>query len=322
MSLQQNRYYLELYLDKLTVEELTEDWTWASGIINNWWKAFKEWEARDTFEAAFRENRMTFRESKFGTKKIWPAMQAYKPGDKKKSEFSGHTLDVGLTGFNKRMDPENFLPDVGGDSKKYELGLHDLSASLLNPGKAISSQTYTSLPDKQYVIFMPLSDQRDQVVFQWLNIFAKRVGKKHAEFYNLIRTIRSQMSRIKLAYEWDMSSSFVALTPEAEKPKFRYMPGRTHKVKGNIFGRKTTEAHIERFKDNAIDYRGLINKMIEGGHGYNEIIVAYRQHANKSFPMYAKWNLAAKQFDLIAVSETKGVVTEKSLGTSIPDVAV
>ena len=56
MSLQQNRYYLELYLDKLTVDELTEDWTWASGIINNWWKSFKEWEARDTFEAAFREN--------------------------------------------------------------------------------------------------------------------------------------------------------------------------------------------------------------------------------------------------------------------------
>src|SRR5262249_26007261 len=114
-----------------------------------------------------------------------------------------------------RMNPQVFIPydkERPLDSRKTELGYHDLSALLLNPAREISSQQYKGRaeigPDQVYV-FMPLSYPLDQAVFQNINTLAKLSRTTEGGFYTRVRTIRSEMTRIKLAAEHDMAVAFV-----------------------------------------------------------------------------------------------------------------
>jgi hypothetical protein len=143
------------------------DWSWPElkPRILDWWRSYKQWEACDTFNVAFRENRMSvrtfdtgfskqvnkkissidltagrfFEDSKY--KKLGPNQrdEATKTLQKVKTEEGGKVVE-------KIKLPENYWANRGIDSdafanpanfatrnSKYDNGLHDLSASLLNP---------------------------------------------------------------------------------------------------------------------------------------------------------------------------------------------
>lgn len=198
------------------------DWQVLKNSVEEWWAAYKKWEEQDTLADAYKEQRLTVK----GTSEMNDKIQAHSP--KKPNERYAEGADWGSsTSFASpivktnasimaRLDPEVFIPrDIARqplDSRKTELGYHDLSALLLNPQVNISSQQYKGrgqIAPEQLYVFMPLSYALDQAVFQNINLLAKACRGEQQAFYNRVREIRSEMTRIKLAAEHDMAVAFV-----------------------------------------------------------------------------------------------------------------
>ncbi len=213
--------------------EFNNDWENLKTLVEEWWKAYKVWEAQDTLADAYKEQRLTVK----GTSEMNLPIQAH-TRSANPSERYGDTPWGDSTGFRTpivktnasimgRMNPKVFVPQKNAPSQKTEKGYHDLSALLLNPNADISSQQYKGrgeIAPEQVYVFMPLSYALDQAVFQNINTLAKAYRDMHKDFYDKVREFRSEMTRIKLAAEHDMAVNFVMVgnSPKTGAPKFKY----------------------------------------------------------------------------------------------------
>jgi hypothetical protein len=182
--------------------------------------------------------------------------------------------------------PSNFATR----EKKYEEGLHDLSASILNHNTPILDQVHNSGQGAHYS-FLPLSEEEDQEVIFTLTRYAKdRVT--FPQLYPKVRGFRAEMTRVKLAQDFDMAVGYSVIPvvkPPNESPgarpafKLRYGLGNTTTVSGQnpdplvtaqIYQARQQTAR--RFKQILLTRPGL----------KNEIVIAIRKHAGP-FPVYA-----------------------------------
>jgi hypothetical protein len=285
------------------------DWDNHDALIRAWWKDYKEAEAQETFESVFKANRMAIKELKheveFIAKEDFSAAPRYKRAANEPTppleKFPQHWYDTGVSGMKHRVDPSMFTtPTGGGKSKKYEYGLHDISMSLLDKRKTIMSQTFTKLEERRqdgrHVIFMPLAPQEDLNLFFRLNDIAKATRGKYPLFYAWIRKIREQMTRVKQAWEYDMGSNFIALSPKDQvNPKLKYGMVNKYKLPGQEKDQHATPEHRQLAKDNSRDYTSILDRMNNAR--YNEIVVAMRVHANPAFPLFTNWRHQQKVFE-------------------------
>jgi hypothetical protein len=275
-----------LYLPNNSEDVLLNDWPYAEKLITKWFLDYKKWEQRDTFSRAFAESRMTIRYGKRGVKETLPmkAVPVGRDGVRGPSQdWEGFQLGIGMYHVWQRTIPENFYPH----SQKVQQGLYDMSASLLDPQRNISEQTFakSNVTGAKFV-FMPLSDPKDQQVFQRLNTLAKWVGDANPDLHRLARIIRALMTRIKFAYERDIGTNFGAYEPtNQDNPKFKYGPGAILKTAQHPIGRGITQDDVIELRENARHFK----RILTGTGATNEIVIAYRQHAG-DFPVFAEWN--------------------------------
>jgi hypothetical protein len=237
-------------------------------------------------------------------------------------------------GVPPHSEDKDFVPVFGG-SRKVELGLHDLSGSLLDPGREISTQLYSQeCKDGQSVIFMPLGAPEDQRAFHLLNAWGKdeQVKKVSTALYDRVRKIRSTMTRIKYASESDAGVNYrwINYNDHGAAPKFRYMPS----LKARMFDAKATEEaskpgkyatgairppakypgrtklvdmtaeRLEELRSAGLNYKSILTKRFK----YNEIIIAYREHGegganrNKNFPLYGVFSKSEKKWNLYKIN--------------------
>jgi hypothetical protein len=154
--------------------------------------------------------------------------KVFNPGQMKKEELKelrNLIVKTDAKTFDLSSDKYRLLnPAGGGASHKTHLGLHDLSALLLNTLVPISQQQYKGrgkIDIKQTYCFMPLSSSLDQAVFQNINMLAK-TNRQNEDFYNTVIDIRSKLTRIKLAAEHDMAGAFVRVGNKGDMPQLKY----------------------------------------------------------------------------------------------------
>ena len=323
-------------------------WNDLEEDVREWWRLYKEWETRDTVAKAYHEQRLTVKGAHL---KSWSmpiqaylvlsenprrlgAQQDYERPDIPENEF-GKTywaLRKDLKSIEERLDPKKFVPEEGGNSLKTEWGLHDLSAGLMHKNKPISEQQYKTPSRGQYFVFMPLSHAGDQAVFQNINRLATAFRKENEGFYNLVRDIRSKMTRIKLAAEHDMVTNFVKVArPGSDRPKFKFtllektdvsirdkekglLPDVEFPTGTKILGtQQTTPGILQARQLAAINFQSLVLGEL---HSYGEVVVAYRQHVG-GFPKFVEFD---KKTTLWKVGKLVGDGHKWELtGETIPD---
>jgi hypothetical protein len=305
-------------LDRWTGQPTAQGWPISGDLLTPWWDEYQAWERDETIARAFNDNRLAEKELKHAELRYggpnatepgnFAAYQRY--GDKQTEYYPKHMYDTGVSGFVKRAKPEYWL---GNDANKYTDGLHDVSMSILKAGKAIDKQAYHDL---QYVdgfgksktgtvvLFVALPEPEDMAVFYRLNDIAKVVKKSCLDFYNRVRTFRSEMTRVKLAWDCDMASNFIALNPDnKEKPKLQYGMVNSIRVDGKITpateadrkkARDTARPNWEEFRQGrSRNYKSILNEMKKQ---YNECTIAVRKHANPIFPVFTTWNYERQVF--------------------------
>ena len=206
------------------------NWDQLTSDVNQWWEAHKTWAAQDTLADAYKEQRLTVKGSGKMNQPISAHIQSAKPKvryDEKAEWGNTTTFSTPIVKTNAsilaRMNPAVFMPGGDAFSRKTELGYHDLSALLLNPKQPISKQQFKSPDPGQIYVFMPLSYAIDQAVFHYINSLAKIHIEDRKEFYDKVREIRSQMTRIKLLAEHDMATAFVMVgKTKSGHNKFQY----------------------------------------------------------------------------------------------------
>jgi hypothetical protein len=298
-ELKRARKLLEAHLEAGGEGVLQEErWKDTKRLILIWWAAFKAWERTDSFYEAFTDNRMVMRtwDSALDKHHVLSIPDNRITGGTAEDFLrNGYVFEVGLKSLALRMDPSNFYPE----SKKYALGIHDMSSTLLDCSREISSQAHKK-SNGTIFSFTPLSDPKDQVVFERLSQLSKR-AEACTEFRELIREIRSKMTRAKLAAEHDMATGFTARkTPTGYKLK--YGLGATTSVvneeetakkrgglsmfPGTLTSRVpvTPEVVAER-RATALNFRTIVARKL---FAKNEITVAIREHAGP-FPIFAKY---------------------------------
>lgn len=291
MSLERARHQLSAALDMRTFPATLErDWPGLRAMIVDWWNAYKDWEKQDSFAVALKQCRMSVRYVKAKTYSSVVDMGARKLGEDNLTPFRAFPMQLGLKAVVDNSDPTNFLPPKkGAIGMRAQLGLYDAAASLIDPRKPMGGQFYNKVVSTGDIyVFSALSDPDDQVVFQHLNERAKAY-RKHTELYDLVRDIRTKLTRVKLACEHDMGSNFTAFAPDDPiNPKFKYglsvftkLPD-PEKV-GELKKVRNTEEVIAARRLTAMNFKAAIQKQYR----YNEFIVAYRQHAGP-FPVITK----------------------------------
>lgn len=256
--------------------------TWAKlePKVKEWWKKFKENEAKETFAAAYKANRMSARQIDLGGR--GGRFQVDKLSGEKGATI---TLSRGIQGIEQRMNPENFN-DQEGASHKNERGLHSMSASLLDHRRgSISKQL--KFYDNAIVLFMPAPAEDD------LKIVAA-IASLEDHDVAFLREVKSKMTRLQLAQSSDMGTTLKDTSTEIDKPQFKYgVAGTIIRKEGGI-GMPATATELEARGVNALEYTKILDV---GVTTVNEIVMAYRSHASKAFPVYARWD--GTQFHLL-----------------------
>jgi hypothetical protein len=261
MSLEVSRAVTSAMLYSTTRDEMA---ILANAI--QWFKAYKEWEAQETFDRAFTEGRMTARVAQVGEPTQWPTriMAPVSDPRKKYPVKLASTVDgrPGLRGF---LDPNNFL-----NHRKNDLGLHDLSAVLVKPNASVSAQLFKK---DRVVIFMPLPLDADLRLVHQLGVVAKmsKAGPLH-QFYV---EVRNCMTRLKYGSPEDMHSGLFVRDKGDNKAHVTYGFA---SIQGNPF----SEEYLRQRSMNALNYTKTIAEAATVG-GNNEVTVKYRQHAG-DFP--------------------------------------
>lgn len=295
------------YPDRGAAESyIAKNWAEFDKLLDAWWRAYKAWERQDTFAEAFQQNRMTVRtfpagfagqvNKKFSsidmaTSRMMPDRNYETRFDRKKQfEYNDMIRDQkeavhyhAKRGIDSSAfaDPANFA----SHAKKYAEGLHDLSASLLNKDVSIFDQIHNT-EDGAHFAFLPLSQMEDQALLFSLIRVAKAMQPVAPQFHERVRGFRAEMTRVKLAAEFDMGVGYTAVhapTPDGTGPQFkiRYGLGDTTTVVGNK-ALKVTPAVYEARQQAAINFKSILGIR----EAKNEILVAIRRHAG-AFPIYA-----------------------------------
>jgi hypothetical protein len=286
--------------------------SYVLGAICDWWIALKDWEKEETFDRALSEGRMSVRTIKYETvHKPLSMVRSVEP-EKGKQELGGIS-DTGITGLLKRMDPSNFV-SPSGQSSKYDLGLHDMSASLLHPDRKIEHQLYgygfqtdshaVTQASSTYVVFMPLPAPEDHSLFIVMNQIAKEERRRTPEIYEKVRAIRAELTRVKFADADDSHIGFVEVSTKLNPEKYKYRYGIRQSDVETVAGQYSGD--LARRRNAARKYTSILETAFERSlrtcnpadakkvKFYNEIIVAYRKHASALFPLFARWNADLK----------------------------
>lgn len=269
-----------------------ETWQERSAQITAWVKRMKQAEAGETWQTAFTANRMTARQ--IGNKSTnmggkFTVRNKFEPENRARDREVN--LDRGASGITARTVPGNFFDPSTGRRAKNEKGLHDLSASLLvmDAKKTILSQLK---PYKDsIVVFMPAPTEDDMQIF---NAVANLKDPDLGEY----RKLKSAMTRIKLAQGSDMHTTLYDTSERStDLARIRYgVTGRTQRSKDED-ETVADETDIAARKSNALEYSSIL------GAGaiqtVNEIVMAYRAHESKLFPMFARWVPDKKHFRVL-----------------------
>lgn len=274
------------------------------GLIRTWQVEVRTWADGDELDVAFSEGRLIYRTMSnvakhydFQTnddteKRVLgiinndnykkPLMNdalktesetgGYEKGGKRESNVDA-LLNVGGAGIKRRLDPENFVKTgVQRKSRKFELGLHDISAHLLDPrGYALKSYSGTTL-----ILLVPLPLPEDVSLFYELRKLGKTQGSK--DFRNAMEIVACQFTRPKLGSSLDMGTTYVykpATDSSAQSVKYVKAPS-------GATSQETPEKCRLNVKNN---YRDILEGEVKGA---NEITLAIRKFGNNNkFPAFA-----------------------------------
>ncbi|OLR91828.1 hypothetical protein [Actinokineospora bangkokensis] len=177
-----------------------------------------------------------------------------------------------------------------GANHKDALGLHDLSASLLDGSKPTVLEQLKHYGDA-IVVFMPVPSETDAQVFHAISTLAEPDEP-------VLRGYRNNLTRVRLAQGSDMHTIFVDDGAGPPAPvRARYgITGRVQRAKGapEVLA---DEVDIDARRTNALQH----SKILGAGatQAVNEIVVAYRKHASPVFPCFAKWDQATQRFNVL-----------------------
>jgi hypothetical protein len=299
-----------------------DNWSKVNPRIETWWKAYKNWESADTFKQAFLDNRMTVRtfdgtfskqvsksfpKGELSVERFFADGQYTACGEQQQKEHSQkfktkpeHLKYHAQRGIDSSAfaNPENFV----SRKKKYEEGLHDLSASLLNSKFPIFQQVHHQWVQGAHYSFLPVSWPDDQEVLYRLAQLAKSLKATLPALDELVRGYRAAMTRVKLAQDSDMAIGYTAVPIEnpGDGPayKLRYGLGnKTNSVEvtgvdqeGKLLTKRNTltvtaQVYADR-KKSALNFREILLSKYAVKGLKNEIVIAMRHHAGP-FPVYA-----------------------------------
>jgi hypothetical protein len=312
---------------------LTGHWAQLDPLMNRWWTAYKNWEANDKFNRAFTDSRMSVRTFPGGdivkdeqtpfekqVQKTFPMgsisvaswnkkaretevrvfadsqytrldPQALKEHDRIFHKTDEHDKYGARRGIDTSAfsNPANFV----SREKKYAEGLHDLSASLLNPGLSIFDQIHNdddgmkANTEGAHFAFVPLSKEEDQLMLYKLIQYAKRLRLMLPGLQERVRSYRAEMTRVKLANEFDMAVVYTAVPVAKGRGgpayKLRYGLGKSTTVAGDdsLTTPVTPQIYAAR-QEAARSFKSIIGIR----NAKNEIVIALRKHAGP-FPVYA-----------------------------------
>ncbi|GAA2996387.1 hypothetical protein [Actinokineospora diospyrosa] len=275
-------------------------WSDRADEIAAWWKAVKVAEAKETWAGAFGDNRISARQvntaGRGGTFSV-VNLSERKNADKRREIVLDRTVD----GVLERLKPGNFRDPLTSANSKVRLGLHDLSASLLDSGddKPTLDKQLKFYKDAVLVL-MPVPTERDSKIFHAISSLAEPDA-------DALRAIRNRFTRIRLAQGSDMHTIFVDDTTGPPAPaQFRYgVTGRVHLRNGDVVG--ADESYIAARRTNALEHSKILG---DGAtQPVNEIVMVYREHASETFPLFVKWDEENKRFNVLKrtnIKETTG----------------
>lgn len=261
MALTQSRSKVQSMISE--GKDLTDEEAFISQL-EAWFRDYKAWEADETFERAFRENRMTVRVAPVDAKDAFQTKHTVTPDGAKGSV----KLRAQIEAIPDMLNPNNFL-----EKHKNDMGLFDVSAVLLDHRQSISKQVFSKVGRQPY--FMPIPEEEDLQLMYMLAMIARRhpTGKVRS-FYV---TARAQMTRIKYGSDEDMKTAFLRIPVEGGADKIRY--GDAHETAGPVAASVLRERKI-----NALHYKSrvLTGKRTDN----NEVTLKVRHHAG-GFPWAA-----------------------------------
>ena len=310
-----SREALNNILLSTSAPDIPARWNEIKPLIAAWWTGYKRWEAKDTFKNAYDQKRVTVRSftANFseqlrksipkGTLNI-PLAKFY--ADSQRTPLRKDVKDQYHREYHTGTEHQKYWQDRGIDSAafanpanftsreaKYAHGLHDLSASLINPEKPINLQLF-SAGDGVLLAFSPLSKEEDQQVVWKLTGLAKVLQGQLPEFHFLVRGYRAEMTRVKLARDYDIGTGFIAtkIADPGQGPQFKltYGLGSTIKEKGQNFPRSLSQHEQVKLKfklrQEAMQFKNILNGVPLNAKQTNEIVISLRKHAGP-FPVYA-----------------------------------
>lgn len=283
------------------------NWPELQGRMSGWWTAYKKWEAKDSFYEAFRSKRMTVRTFPAGFERQRDKKfdkidldydRFFADGQYTKATASQQTFNYGRYNWPGNPERGQYWAYRGIDSspfanpanftsraKKYEEGLHDLSASLLNPRFSIFKQVHNTEQGAHFSL-LPLSEEEDQRMLFDLTRFAKQFKNTFPALYQLVRSYRAEMTRLKVAQELDMGTGYTMIP--APRPgggpqyKLRYGLVGSMTVVGNALGIPVNAGVYAARRQAALNFKSILDVR----DAKNEIIISIRRHAGP-FPAYA-----------------------------------
>lgn len=216
--------------------------------------------------------------------------------EEKRHDYIFHKTDEhNYYGARRGIDSSAFANPLNfaNREKKYAEGLHDLSASLLNPDLSIFSQIHNNDWDAHFS-FLPLSKEEDQMMLFNLTRIAKALKPTLPALYENVRYYRAAMTRVKLANEFDMAIGYTAVPVANPRggPAYKLRYGLTKNTtiitKNTITGlneQQTVRVTAELYRERqlaALQFKSILGIR----DAKNEIVVAIRSH-NGPFPVYA-----------------------------------
>ncbi|WP_156756124.1 hypothetical protein [Actinokineospora pegani] len=268
-------------------------WEAREAQIAKWWADLKAAEARETWASAYAANRLSARQigadGRGGEFSIVNKAARRDPTKQVKI-----TLDRSVKGLLARMDPANFNDPKTGANHKDALGLHDLSASLLDGSKPTVFEQLKHYGDA-VVVFMPVPSETNAQVFNAISSLQEPDAPT-------LRGYRNALTRIRLAQGSDMHTIFVDDGAGPPAPvRARYgVTGRVQRAKGAA-ETIADEVDIDGRRTNALQHNVILGA--GATQTVNEIVLAYRKHESPTFPCFAKWDDATKQFNVLEAGD-------------------
>ncbi|MFI9011424.1 hypothetical protein ACIGNX_29715 [Actinosynnema sp. NPDC053489] len=287
-----------------------DTWDGRRDRIDTWWRAVKAAEAAETWATAFSANRMTARQvnsnsilgGRFGIR------NAHHRRDR--SWDREIVLDRTLDGVRKRMQPANFHDPATGANRKNELGLHDLSASLLDGSRTpMSVHTQLKPYEDATVVFMPVPTERDAQIFNAIQSLTPVTEADREQ----VRRMRNRFTRLRMAQATDMHTYLLNVNEVRDgEPLVRY--GHSGRVRrpGDRAEVRADEIDIATRRTNALEHGVILRTNTD--QVVNEVVVVYREHASALFPVFARWDGVRSRFvvlDRRTNERTKACITNE-----------